>query len=207
MTQVTTVFQTTRTQKMLGGMAPPPTPIFVFRCHKWTLVSTKDLLPGDLISLAFKKRQNQNAVAVQQQQQQQQSAAAAASDKSGKNSGKPAVVDAEDTNEASGGPAGGGSSSDTTLPTHSRPSHSVIDTLPYPPDHITHTPSIPFTHLSLPCSSFSPALLLFLLFFSSIVFSSFSSFSLPPAPFFSSFSQVGVAPAAPPAATRSPATV
>jgi high-affinity K+ transport system ATPase subunit B len=41
---------------MLGGMAPIPAPIYVFRCRKWVLVTTRDLLPGDLISLAFKKR-------------------------------------------------------------------------------------------------------------------------------------------------------
>ena len=41
-----------------GGMAPPPTPIYAFRQKKWTLITTKDLLPGDLISLAFKKRSN-----------------------------------------------------------------------------------------------------------------------------------------------------
>lgn len=52
----TTVFQRTRTQKMLGGMAAAPTPIYVFRCKKWTMVTSKDLLPGDLISLSFKRR-------------------------------------------------------------------------------------------------------------------------------------------------------
>ena len=49
---------------MLGGMAPKPTPIYALRGGKWVLVTTKDLLPGDLISLAFKKRttdQNTNA--------------------------------------------------------------------------------------------------------------------------------------------------
>ena len=76
-------------------------------------MSTKDLLPGDLISLAFKKRQNPNqpinAVAVQQQQQQSAAAGggAGAADKSGK-------VDQEDANDASSGPAGGGASSITT---------------------------------------------------------------------------------------------
>ena len=39
-------------------MAPPPTPIYAFRVKKWILITTKDLLPGDLISLAFKKRSN-----------------------------------------------------------------------------------------------------------------------------------------------------
>ena len=41
---------------MLGGMAPIPAPIYVYRSRKWVLVTTRDLLPGDLISLAFKKR-------------------------------------------------------------------------------------------------------------------------------------------------------
>lgn len=54
--EATTVFQRTRTQQMLGGMAPKPTPIYVYRCNKWTLITSKDLLPGDIISLAFKKR-------------------------------------------------------------------------------------------------------------------------------------------------------
>lgn len=53
--EATTVFQRSRTQKMLGGMAPRPTPLYVFRGGKWTLVSTKDVLPGDLISLAYRK--------------------------------------------------------------------------------------------------------------------------------------------------------
>ena len=54
--EATTVFQRTRTQKMLGGMSPTPSPVYVFRCNKWVVVTTKDLLPGDLISLAFRKR-------------------------------------------------------------------------------------------------------------------------------------------------------
>jgi magnesium-transporting ATPase (P-type) len=41
---------------LVGGMAPPPTPIYVYRLRKWIMVTTKDLLPGDFISLAFKKR-------------------------------------------------------------------------------------------------------------------------------------------------------
>lgn len=60
MYEATTVFQRTRTQQMLGGMAPKPSPIYAFRCGKWTLITTKDLLPGDLISLAFKKRADPN---------------------------------------------------------------------------------------------------------------------------------------------------
>lgn len=58
MYEATTVFQRTRTQQMLGGMSPKPSPIYAFRCGKWSIISTKDLLPGDLISLSFKKRSN-----------------------------------------------------------------------------------------------------------------------------------------------------
>jgi cation-transporting ATPase 13A1 len=39
-------------------MAPKPTPIFVFRINKWTVVTTKELIPGDIISLSYKKRSN-----------------------------------------------------------------------------------------------------------------------------------------------------
>lgn len=56
MYEATTVFQRQRTQKMLGGMAPTASPIYVFRSGKWMKSTTKDLLPGDIISLAFKKR-------------------------------------------------------------------------------------------------------------------------------------------------------
>jgi cation-transporting ATPase 13A1 len=52
----TTVFQRTKTQKMLGGMAAAPTPIYVYRCKIWIMVTSKDLLPGDLVSLSFKRR-------------------------------------------------------------------------------------------------------------------------------------------------------
>lgn len=54
--EATTVFQRTRTQKMLGGMSPIPSPIYAYRGNKWIVVTTKDLLPGDLVSLAFRKR-------------------------------------------------------------------------------------------------------------------------------------------------------
>lgn len=54
--EATTVFQRTRTQKMLGGMAPKPTPVYVFRGGKWVLLTTKSILPGDLVSLSCKKR-------------------------------------------------------------------------------------------------------------------------------------------------------
>lgn len=56
MYEATTVFQRTRTQQMLGGMAPKPSPIYAYRCGRWSMITTKDLLPGDIISLAFKKR-------------------------------------------------------------------------------------------------------------------------------------------------------
>ncbi|RYG68159.1 hypothetical protein EON64_05810 [archaeon] len=56
MYEATTVFQRTRTQQMLGGMAPKPTPIYAYRGRKWSIITSKDLLPGDIISLAFKKR-------------------------------------------------------------------------------------------------------------------------------------------------------
>jgi cation-transporting ATPase 13A1 len=52
--EATTVFQRTRTQKMLGGMAPTPSPIYAYRVAKWQVVSSKDLLPGDLISVQYK---------------------------------------------------------------------------------------------------------------------------------------------------------
>eukprot|EP01032_Pedospumella_encystans_P012911 gene12911-14901_t len=56
--EATTVFQRTRTQKMLGGMAAAASPIYVYRCNTWKVTTTKELLPGDIISLAFKKRSN-----------------------------------------------------------------------------------------------------------------------------------------------------
>ena len=37
-------------------MAPKPSPIYVYRGNKWSVITTKDLLPGDLFSLAYKKR-------------------------------------------------------------------------------------------------------------------------------------------------------
>ena len=65
--EATTVFQRTRTQKMLGGMTPPPAPIYVYRQSKWSLLSSKELLPGDIISLAYKratKSSESSAVAI-----------------------------------------------------------------------------------------------------------------------------------------------
>lgn len=60
MYEATTVFQRTRTQQMLGGMSPKPSPVYVYRANKWIIITTKDLLPGDIISLSFKKRANNN---------------------------------------------------------------------------------------------------------------------------------------------------
>jgi cation-transporting ATPase 13A1 len=60
MYEATTVFQRTRTQQMLGGMTPKPSPIYAYRVGKWSVISSKDLLPGDIISLSFKKRSNAN---------------------------------------------------------------------------------------------------------------------------------------------------
>ena len=78
------------------------------------MVSTKDLLPGDLISLAFKKRQNQNPAnnAVATQPPTSSTAVAAGGEKkngNGKDGG-----DQDDGNDASGGSAAGGGSSITT---------------------------------------------------------------------------------------------
>jgi cation-transporting ATPase 13A1 len=49
-----TVFQRTKTLNMLGGMAPKPISVYAFRHGKWTLMVSKDLLPGDLISVSYK---------------------------------------------------------------------------------------------------------------------------------------------------------
>ena len=53
-----TIFSTVFYVFFVGGMAPPPTPIFAYRLKRWSIITTKDILPGDLISLAFKKRSN-----------------------------------------------------------------------------------------------------------------------------------------------------
>jgi cation-transporting ATPase 13A1 len=42
-------------ERMVGGMAPKPSPIYVLRLKKWVVVTTRDLLPGDIISLAYKR--------------------------------------------------------------------------------------------------------------------------------------------------------
>lgn len=59
-----TVFQRTRTQKMLGGMALSATPIYVYRKEEWQLVQSNDLLPGDIISLQYQKGQSAATEAV-----------------------------------------------------------------------------------------------------------------------------------------------
>lgn len=51
----TTVFQRSRTMAMLGGMSPKPTPLYIYRCGSWKILSTKDILPGDLISLSYQR--------------------------------------------------------------------------------------------------------------------------------------------------------
>ena len=62
MMEGTTVFQRNRTQQMLGGMTPQATPIYVFRCGVWSLVTTKDILPGDILSLAYKAQRTKKSV-------------------------------------------------------------------------------------------------------------------------------------------------
>ena len=49
--EAVTVFQRNKTLKMLGGMAPKTQPIWVYRLGKWQLLITKDLLPGDIMSI------------------------------------------------------------------------------------------------------------------------------------------------------------
>jgi cation-transporting ATPase 13A1 len=46
-----TVFQRSRTRAMLSGMAPQPKPVYVLRDNAWVLLTSKDLLPGDIISV------------------------------------------------------------------------------------------------------------------------------------------------------------
>jgi len=78
MMEGTTVFQRNRTQKMLGGMTPQATPIYVFRAGAWVLVTTKDILPGDLVSLAYKAQRNKKTTVVAADAQAQAAQAAAA---------------------------------------------------------------------------------------------------------------------------------
>lgn len=60
----TSVFQRTRTQAMLGGMSPKSAPVYIYRCKKWVLLSTKDLLPGDLFSITYQTRASVGTTAV-----------------------------------------------------------------------------------------------------------------------------------------------
>ncbi len=72
--EATTVFQRSRTQKMLGGMAPIPSPIYVYRGGAWTVVTTKDILPKDIISVSTKKQpKNESTPAAPQPAQKDES--------------------------------------------------------------------------------------------------------------------------------------
>jgi hypothetical protein len=55
MLESSTVWQRSRTQAMLGGMAPAPTIVHVYRCGKWDTVISHDVLPGDIISISPKR--------------------------------------------------------------------------------------------------------------------------------------------------------
>jgi cation-transporting ATPase 13A1 len=55
MLESSTVWQRSRTQSMLGGMAPAPTVVHVFRCGRWDTVISHDILPGDIISISPKR--------------------------------------------------------------------------------------------------------------------------------------------------------
>jgi cation-transporting ATPase 13A1 len=76
MFEATTVFQRTRTQKMLGGMSPQPSPVHVYRCNKWTIVLTKDLLPGDIISLSYKRPHKESSQALEKKDNNQEPSSA-----------------------------------------------------------------------------------------------------------------------------------
>ena len=41
------------------GMSPQPTPIYVYRCNQWVIILTRDLLPGDIISIAYQRPHQQ----------------------------------------------------------------------------------------------------------------------------------------------------
>lgn len=49
--EATTVFQRSKTQSMLTSMAPKAIPIYIYRLNQWKLLTTKDILPSDIISL------------------------------------------------------------------------------------------------------------------------------------------------------------
>ena len=40
-------------------MSPQPTPIYVYRCNQWVIILTRDLLPGDIISIAYQRPHQQ----------------------------------------------------------------------------------------------------------------------------------------------------
>jgi cation-transporting ATPase 13A1 len=63
MLESSTVWQRSRTQAMLGGMAPAPTVVHVFRCGKWDTVISHDILPGDIISITPKRTAAASAAA------------------------------------------------------------------------------------------------------------------------------------------------
>jgi cation-transporting ATPase 13A1 len=63
MLESSTVWQRSRTQAMLGGMAPAPTVVHVFRSGKWDTVISHDILPGDIISISPKRSSAASAVA------------------------------------------------------------------------------------------------------------------------------------------------
>jgi len=54
--EATTCFQRMKTFSTLGGMANKPTPLLVYRDQKWTMMTTEDLLPGDLVSLVRQRQ-------------------------------------------------------------------------------------------------------------------------------------------------------
>jgi cation-transporting ATPase 13A1 len=55
MLESSTVWQRSRTQTMLGGMAPAPTLVHVYRGGKWDTVISHDILPGDIIAISPKR--------------------------------------------------------------------------------------------------------------------------------------------------------
>ncbi len=46
-----TVFQRQRTLGTLSGMSTKPYDLYVFRAGAWSMITTEDILPGDVISL------------------------------------------------------------------------------------------------------------------------------------------------------------
>ena len=62
MLESTSAFQRMKTLNQLNGMSSKPYPINVYRMSKWHLLTTEDLLPGDLISLKRKQPASNTAV-------------------------------------------------------------------------------------------------------------------------------------------------